>query len=211
MKLKKYLKNPFRLYTVFSSRGWCNWLPDRLHLTLEFRALVDRWPDLDNPKTFNEKIQWLKLYNRQSKYTMMVDKVAVRDYIAEKIGEEYLIPLLGGKFYDVAACIPDRDRIGHADPCRLIQIFYRDDLTYGASGHDRNRCVGIVFQSTPNKLLLHDLNGNCAGCDHVPRGILCSKVGQCAIDNEGKQDTQHGTIGKALFHSLVHDLNSNLG
>ena len=95
MKLKPYLKNPFRLYTVFSSHGWCKWLPDRAHLTMEFRALVDRWPDLDNPKTFNEKIQWLKLYNRQSKYTMMVDKVAVRDYIAEKIGPEYLIPLLG--------------------------------------------------------------------------------------------------------------------
>jgi hypothetical protein len=51
--------------------------------------------DLENPQTFNEKLQWLKLYDRRPEYTMMVDKYRVRDYIAEKLGEEYLIPLLG--------------------------------------------------------------------------------------------------------------------
>ena len=51
--------------------------------------------NLENPKTFNEKLQWLKIYNRKDEHTMMVDKVEVRDYIAEKLGEEYLIPLLG--------------------------------------------------------------------------------------------------------------------
>ena len=48
-----------------------------------------------NPKTFNEKLQWLKLYNRKPEYTVMVDKYKVREYIAQMIGEEYLIPLLG--------------------------------------------------------------------------------------------------------------------
>ena len=51
--------------------------------------------DLENPKTFNEKLQWLKLYNRKPEYTMMVDKYRVREYIAQTLGEEYLIPLLG--------------------------------------------------------------------------------------------------------------------
>ena len=51
--------------------------------------------NLDNPQTFNEKLQWLKLFDRRPEYTMMVDKYKVRDYIAEKLGEEYLIPLLG--------------------------------------------------------------------------------------------------------------------
>ena len=51
--------------------------------------------DLSNPVTFNEKLQWLKLYDRRPEYTMMVDKYLVRDYIANKLGEEYLIPLLG--------------------------------------------------------------------------------------------------------------------
>lgn len=50
---------------------------------------------LDNPQTFNEKLQWLKLYDRKPEYTIMVDKYKARKYIKEKIGEEYLIPLLG--------------------------------------------------------------------------------------------------------------------
>ena len=50
---------------------------------------------LDNPKTFNEKIQWLKLYDSTPLKTQLSDKYLVRDWVREKIGEEYLIPLLG--------------------------------------------------------------------------------------------------------------------
>lgn len=60
--------------------------------------------DLENPRTFNEKLQWLKLHDRRPEYTKMVDKYEVRQYIKEKIGEEYLIPLVGGpwdKFEDI--------------------------------------------------------------------------------------------------------------
>ena len=51
--------------------------------------------DFEHPQTFNEKLQWLKLYDRKSEYTVMVDKYKVREYIKNKIGEEYLIPLIG--------------------------------------------------------------------------------------------------------------------
>ncbi len=51
--------------------------------------------DLENPKTFNQKIQWLKLYDSTPIKTKLADKYLVRDWIKEKIGEEYLIPLLG--------------------------------------------------------------------------------------------------------------------
>ena len=51
--------------------------------------------DLENPQTFNEKIQWLKLYNSTPLKTKLADKYLVRDWVKEKIGEEYLIPLLG--------------------------------------------------------------------------------------------------------------------
>ncbi|WP_299128704.1 ATP-grasp fold amidoligase family protein [uncultured Winogradskyella sp.] len=50
--------------------------------------------DLKNPKTLNEKINWLKLYNRRDIHTLVADKYRVRDYVIEKIGEKYLIPLL---------------------------------------------------------------------------------------------------------------------
>lgn len=59
--------------------------------------------DLENPKTFNEKIQWLKLYDRKPLYTKMVDKYEAKKYVAELIGEEYIIPTLGvwDRFEDI--------------------------------------------------------------------------------------------------------------
>jgi len=52
-------------------------------------------PDLENPKTYSEKLQWLKLHDRNPEYTRMVDKYEAKRYVAEKIGEEYIIPALG--------------------------------------------------------------------------------------------------------------------
>ena len=60
-----------------------------------FRCRMGYWMDFDNPKTFNEKLQWLKLYNRNPFYTTLVDKYAVKEYVANLIGKEYVIPTLG--------------------------------------------------------------------------------------------------------------------
>nr|WP_301183545.1 ATP-grasp fold amidoligase family protein [Limosilactobacillus fermentum] len=51
--------------------------------------------NLDNPQTFNEKLQWLKIHNRKPEYTTMVDKYAAKQYVADKIGSQYIIPTLG--------------------------------------------------------------------------------------------------------------------
>lgn len=69
--------------------------PDKLYLSLLFRFKMGYWMDWKNPKTFSEKLQWLKLYNRRSEYTTMVDKYAVKGYVAKIIGEEYIIPTIG--------------------------------------------------------------------------------------------------------------------
>lgn len=71
------------------------WLSDELYLKLRFRFQMGYWPDLDNPKTFQEKINWLKLHDRNPRYTKMVDKYAVKEYVANKIGHEFIIPTLG--------------------------------------------------------------------------------------------------------------------
>lgn len=71
------------------------YLPDRLYLKILWYRHFHKRLNLKNPKTFNEKLQWLKLYDRNPIYTQMVDKYEVRDYIKKIIGEEYLIPLLG--------------------------------------------------------------------------------------------------------------------
>ena len=68
---------------------------DKLYLQLQFLFKMGRKLDLSNPKSFNEKIQWLKLYNRDPLYTTLVDKYAVKKWVAERVGEEYIIPTLG--------------------------------------------------------------------------------------------------------------------
>ena len=69
--------------------------PDKLYLQLMFRFIIKRKLNLNNPKTFNEKLQWLKLYNRNSLYPAIVDKYTAKEYVADVIGEEYVIPTLG--------------------------------------------------------------------------------------------------------------------
>ena len=71
------------------------WLPDATYLKLLYRFRMGHRLDLQNPQTFTEKLQWLKLYNRKPEYTKMVDKYAVKEYVANIIGEEYIIPTLG--------------------------------------------------------------------------------------------------------------------
>lgn len=70
-------------------------LPDKIYLQMVFFKHFHRFINFKNPKTFNEKLQWLKLYNRKPEYTTMVDKYLVKEYVASKIGEEYIIPTLG--------------------------------------------------------------------------------------------------------------------
>lgn len=66
-----------------------------LYLKYWYHKKTNRTLNLKNPKTFNEKIQWLKLYDSTPIKTKLADKYLVRDWVKEKIGEEYLIPLLG--------------------------------------------------------------------------------------------------------------------
>lgn len=78
-------------------------IPDKLFLQIMYRRNFHKKLNLKNPQTFNEKLQWLKLYDRNPEYTKMVDKYEVKKYVAEKIGEEYIIPTLGvwDKFEDI--------------------------------------------------------------------------------------------------------------
>ena len=71
-------------------------LPDEMFIRLNYLRRMKRLPDLKNPTTYNEKLQWLKLHDRQPLYTQLVDKYAVRRFVEERIGGEYLIPLVGG-------------------------------------------------------------------------------------------------------------------
>lgn len=69
-------------------------IPDETLVKQSFKRHMDYALDLENPQTLNEKINWLKLYNRKPLHTTVSDKYKVRAYVKEKIGEQYLIPLL---------------------------------------------------------------------------------------------------------------------
>lgn len=82
-------------FSILAAKGLYNNMPDEKYLKRLYRAKFGKELDLDNPQTLSGKLQWLKLYYRRPDYTMMADKYAVRPYVAEKIGEEHLVPLLG--------------------------------------------------------------------------------------------------------------------
>lgn len=69
-------------------------IPDEIYLKMQYKHHFGERLNLKDPKTFNEKLQWLKLHNRDPYYNKLVDKYLVREYIEQKIGEQYLIPLI---------------------------------------------------------------------------------------------------------------------
>lgn len=104
-------------YSDFSSRTKniiCKALgiiPDRLYLRMLYRIKTGRKLHINNPKTYSEKLNWLKIYDRNPLYTKLVDKYEVRDFVSNRIGEEHLFPLLGvwDRFEDIDfEKLPDR-------------------------------------------------------------------------------------------------------
>ena len=94
-KIKIIIKKPKILLLYLMYKKFLFWLPDKQYLKLEYKLILGKKLNLEAPKTFNEKLQWLKLYDRNPLYTKLVDKYEVRNYVKEKVGDEYLIPLYG--------------------------------------------------------------------------------------------------------------------
>ena len=72
-----------------------SFIPTKIYLKIIYRIRTGKRLNLKNPKGFNEKLQWLKVNNKNPNYTELVDKIKVREYIKNKIGEEYLFPIYG--------------------------------------------------------------------------------------------------------------------
>lgn len=88
-----------------------NHMNDKNYIRLKFYQRMGYFPNINNPQTFNEKLQWLKLYDRKPKYTQMVDKYEAKKYVASIIGKEYIIPTYGvwDRFDDIDFCsLPDQ-------------------------------------------------------------------------------------------------------
>lgn len=96
LKLIALIKEPYKLFIYVAMHfGYFPKMKDETYVKLAYRAFAGKRLDLTNPQTYDEKLQWLKLYDRNPIYTTMVDKYAVKKYVADIIGSQYIIPTLG--------------------------------------------------------------------------------------------------------------------
>lgn len=102
-KIKRFLTDGNYRLACLAGRGLLNFMSDSRFLQYKYRVVFGKELNLDNPQTFNEKIQWLKIHNRKPEYTTMVDKYEVKKYVSQIIGDQYVIPTLGvwDKFEDI--------------------------------------------------------------------------------------------------------------
>lgn len=84
-------KTSFEAFIVLTKSIW----PDKLYISLLYWLKMGKRINWKHPQSFNEKLQWLKIYNRRPEYIKMVDKVKAKEYIATILGKEYIIPTLG--------------------------------------------------------------------------------------------------------------------
>lgn len=98
VKLKKIIKvfmeKEYR-YECLNSHGFSKFISSEALLKMRYFSRFQKELNLETPKTYTEKLQWLKLYDHKDIYTIMVDKYEAKRYVAQQIGEEYVIPLLG--------------------------------------------------------------------------------------------------------------------
>lgn len=92
--IKRYLIKTYQKYfTIQHPENYI--LSDKSFIKKLYKKRMGKEINLSDPKTFCEKQNWLKLYDRKSIYTVMVDKYLARDFVAERVGKTYLVPLLG--------------------------------------------------------------------------------------------------------------------
>lgn len=92
---KLIMKDPTRFFQMLADNGLLTWMPDEMFLKIAYWLKLKKKLNLEEPKAFNEKLQWLKLHDRNPEYTRMVDKYEAKKYVAEKVGELHIIPTIG--------------------------------------------------------------------------------------------------------------------
>lgn len=101
-EIKEYLLDP-KLILLKLDKKRIITLEDKRYLNILYESIFNKKINWKNPQTFNEKLQWLKIYDRNPNYTKMVDKYDAKQYVGEIIGKEHIIPTLGvyDKFEDI--------------------------------------------------------------------------------------------------------------
>ncbi len=109
-EIKKIINNPSRIIYGLERRGLMDWLGDESYLKLIYRLTFRRKLNLHKAEAYTEKLAWYKLHWRYDLAKICTDKLMVRDYVREKIGQKYLIECYGSwdSFDDIDfAALPD--------------------------------------------------------------------------------------------------------
>lgn len=93
--MKEFFKNPKRALIYFMNYRCPSLLPDKVFICQQYKDIMGEELNLKNPTKFTEKLQWMKLYAHNPLYTQMVDKYEVKDFVANWIGKEYVLPIYG--------------------------------------------------------------------------------------------------------------------
>ena len=135
-KLVRYATDKDYRFSVNDAHGLYRNMPDDEYLKRKFHARLGRDLDLDNPVTFNEKLQWLKLYDATPEKTRLADKYRVRDWVKDTIGEEHLIPLLGvwERFEDIDFDALPEQFVLKANDGSGRNIIVKDKAEFDAAG-----------------------------------------------------------------------------
>lgn len=94
-KIINVLFDSRKRFEYLSRYGFYKWMEDEKYLKKKYYLSMGKNLNLENPKTFNEKLQWLKLNDRKDIYTIMADKYEAKRYVADIIGKKYIIPTFG--------------------------------------------------------------------------------------------------------------------
>lgn len=121
----------FNKWNGLARRRLLDWVPDRLFLKVQYYLKLGRRLNIDHPTLYNEKVQWIKLYDRNPQYNIFVDKLAVRQYVKDTVGEKYLIPEIAhyDRPEDIAwDQLPDRYvlKCTHGSSCNIVQDGKKD-------------------------------------------------------------------------------------
>ena len=93
-KVRRYLESPYYALGADLIKKHPRWMSDKYFIKVFWKQMMGYPLDLRHPKTFNEKLQWMKLYDRNPLYTDLVDKIKVKKWVAERIGAEHVVPTL---------------------------------------------------------------------------------------------------------------------
>lgn len=148
----KMIKSPYERFIHLDAYGFYNWMKDEHYLKKAWKVKMGGVLDLQHPKSFSEKLQWLKIHDRKPLYTVLVDKYAVKTYVSEKIGKEYVIPLLGvwEKFDNIDFnSLPEQFvlKCTH-DSGGLVIVKDKNRLNKAAARKKINRCLKRNFYYT---------------------------------------------------------------